>query len=141
MPQLDELGRPYVGDDTKHVIREALDALPTNKRGALLLIADESGTRAHLAARIGDHWKVAAGSGFSGRTNVPPDTWPQNCPGKRWKIIVSVTTGSTVATTKSLPGGTRTVPSAWTTRATAQSYQRRDCRGTSGRTSGGSTGW
>lgn len=38
-------------------------ALPEGKKGAMVVIADEQGARAHLAAKIGDHWKVAFEAG------------------------------------------------------------------------------
>lgn len=42
---------------------ESFAAVPDGKRGALVVIADEHGSRALLAAKLGDHWKVAAGGG------------------------------------------------------------------------------
>lgn len=63
-PTLDVLGRPALGDAIKAHISAAFQAVPPGKRGALLIIADETGTRAHVAARLGDHWKVAGGPGF-----------------------------------------------------------------------------
>ena len=43
-------------------IADALAAIPTDKRDALLVRADANGNAtATLAARYGDHWKLAAG--------------------------------------------------------------------------------
>ncbi len=38
--------------------------MPEGKRGALLVIADQTGARCHLAAKIGETWKVAGGGGW-----------------------------------------------------------------------------
>ncbi len=62
---LDALGRPVVAEPIKQAIRDAFTAVPAGKRGALLVIADETGTRCQLAAKIGDTWKVAGGGGWS----------------------------------------------------------------------------
>lgn len=63
---LDELSRPSISEQVKARINREFAVVPEWKRSALLLIVDESGVaRAHLAARIGDTWKVAAGGGFA----------------------------------------------------------------------------
>lgn len=64
-PASDALGRPILAAGMKRQIEQAFTVVPEGKRGALLIIADETGARAHLAARIGDsgQWKVAAGAG------------------------------------------------------------------------------
>jgi hypothetical protein len=49
-----------IADAVKASINDAFRAVPDGKRGALLVIADEHGARAMVAARIGDNWKVAA---------------------------------------------------------------------------------
>ncbi len=59
----DELNRPPVTNSIKARIAESFAHVPRGKRGALLVIADESGARFHLAARVGGTWKVAAGAG------------------------------------------------------------------------------
>lgn len=59
----DALGRTPIADAIKAQIDAAFRVVPEDKRGALLVIADESGVRAHVAARIGERWKVAAGGG------------------------------------------------------------------------------
>lgn len=61
----DPLGRPLIAEGMKRQIEQAFAVVPDGKRGALLVIADvETKTaRAHLAAKIHDHWKVAAGVG------------------------------------------------------------------------------
>ena len=59
----DPFKRPLIADETKRQITEALSALPEGKKGALLILVDENGARAHVAARYGEHWKVAAGAG------------------------------------------------------------------------------
>ncbi len=60
-PALDPLGRTSIAEGMKRQIDEAFAGL--QGRGALIVIADEHGARAHLAAKLGDHWKVAAGVG------------------------------------------------------------------------------
>ena len=60
----DEFGRPLLSDAIKQSVADAFKAVPDDKRGALLVIADEHGTRGVLAAKINDHWKVAASGGF-----------------------------------------------------------------------------
>jgi hypothetical protein len=68
----DELGRPLVSESDLQRIRMTLSTIPEGKRGAILLIADESGTaRAHVAAKINDSWKVAAGVGYDWNTKKP----------------------------------------------------------------------
>lgn len=49
-----------IADAVKRSITEAFLAVPDGKRGALLVIADAHGARAMVAARLDDHWKVAA---------------------------------------------------------------------------------
>ncbi len=66
-PPVDHLGRPFVPDDVKGRIAEALRAIPEGKRGVVLVVADERGNaRGHFAARIGKtgDLKVAAGAGW-----------------------------------------------------------------------------
>ncbi len=65
MPAVDSLGRAPIDRPIKQAIAEAFKELPEHRRGALVVIADEHGTRAHLAARVGKsgNWKVAAGAG------------------------------------------------------------------------------
>jgi hypothetical protein len=58
-------------DATKARIDTALSVIPEGKRGALLLVADEQGTRAYLAARLGDHWQLAAGAGVAWEDRKP----------------------------------------------------------------------
>jgi hypothetical protein len=60
----DAFGRPILAEGMKAQVEAAFKAIPDGKRGALLIIADERGATAHVAARIGDHWKVAAGAGM-----------------------------------------------------------------------------
>jgi hypothetical protein len=59
----DPISRTPIADSVRKAIADALSAVPDGKRGALLVIADASGPRAMLAARLNDHWKVAAGGG------------------------------------------------------------------------------
>lgn len=51
-----------ISDAVKASVKDAFKSIPEGKRGALLVIADESGARATVAARVGEHWKVAAGA-------------------------------------------------------------------------------
>lgn len=53
--------RTPIRDAVKQSINDAFRAVPDGRRGALLVIADEYGARAMVAAKFGDHWKVAAG--------------------------------------------------------------------------------
>jgi hypothetical protein len=68
-PPVDALGRPDIAQPIRDEITRAFQHV--KGRGALLIIADETGTRAHLAAKFGDHWKVAAGGGFAWDTKQP----------------------------------------------------------------------
>lgn len=65
MPDLDRLSdtRFPITDAVKASINDAFKAVPDDKRGALLLLADENGARVTVAAKLGDHWKVAGGLG------------------------------------------------------------------------------
>jgi len=60
--------RPSISDQVKLQIAQSLAAVPAGKKGALLVLADEHGARAMLAARLNDSWKVAmsAGSAWTG---------------------------------------------------------------------------
>jgi hypothetical protein len=64
---VDDFGRPVQIPAVRAQIAEALAAIPEGKRGALLILADASATRMHLAAKLGPHWKVAAGGGWNYR--------------------------------------------------------------------------
>jgi hypothetical protein len=61
---VDHLGRPLISDSLKAQIEQAFTPIPEDKRAALLVLVDEQGARMHFAAKIGDHWKVAAGGGW-----------------------------------------------------------------------------
>lgn len=59
--------RTPISDAVKQSITEAFRAVPAGKRGALLVIADVDDrgavtARAMVAAKLGEHWKVAAGT-------------------------------------------------------------------------------
>jgi hypothetical protein len=58
----------------KAQIDAAFGIVPEGKRGALLIIADEQGARAHVAAKINDRWKVAAGLGVPWQ-GAKPSGW------------------------------------------------------------------
>lgn len=60
----DALGRPVVSDQDKARISALWTTIPEGKRAALLIIADDTGARGHVAAKLGDHWRVGAGSGW-----------------------------------------------------------------------------
>ena len=49
-----------IGDAVRRSITDAFTLVPDGKRGALLVIADEHGARAMVAANLNGHWKVAA---------------------------------------------------------------------------------
>ncbi len=65
----DELGRPTVAPSIKDAIDKAFTGV--QGRGALLVIADEHGTRGQLAAKYGDHWRVAGGAGIDWADKKP----------------------------------------------------------------------
>ena len=60
---VDTFGRTPIADAVKRSIDDAFTAVPDGNRAALLVIADESGARVHVAAKLSDGWKVAAGAG------------------------------------------------------------------------------
>jgi hypothetical protein len=60
----DEFGRTPITDAMRQKIADTFTVVPEGKRGALVLIADDKETRAVLAARINDRWKVAGGGGW-----------------------------------------------------------------------------
>lgn len=59
MPDL----RASIDAQAKKLVAESLSEIPDGKRGALLVIADEHGARAHVAARINGDWKVSMAAG------------------------------------------------------------------------------
>lgn len=65
----DDLGRPTVAPSIKDAIDASFKGV--QGRGALLVIADEHGTRAQLAAKYGEHWRVAGGAGFDWAEKKP----------------------------------------------------------------------
>lgn len=68
---LDALGRPVISDAVKEEIKKAFAAVPEDKRGAVLVVADEHGTRGMLAWKLGGKWKVAAGAGYDWKGKQP----------------------------------------------------------------------
>lgn len=70
----DSLGRPILAEGMKRQIEEAFKVVPTDKRGAVLVIADERGARAHVAAKINGSWKVAGGGGVAW-AGKKPEGW------------------------------------------------------------------
>jgi hypothetical protein len=66
---VDALGRPELGAGLRAQVDAALAAIPDGRRAALVVIGRATDTggsaTAHLAARFGDHWKVAAGGGVT----------------------------------------------------------------------------
>lgn len=67
----DPFDRPPIAPSIKAAIDQAFQGLDASDRGALLIIADEQGTRAHLAAKLNDHWRVAAGAGWQWAEKKP----------------------------------------------------------------------
>lgn len=62
----DDLFRPVLTEEQTARISTLFSSLPENKRAAVLVIADLSGTaRATVAARLGKHFQVAAGAGYT----------------------------------------------------------------------------
>lgn len=70
----DALGRPILAEGMKRQIDEAFKVVPEGRRGSLLIIANEQGASAHVAAKFGEHWKVAAGAGVPW-TGEKPTGW------------------------------------------------------------------
>lgn len=60
------MSNPFSYDATRTTVHDSLasafQSIPDGKRGALLVVADQDGARALLAARIGHHWQLAAGA-------------------------------------------------------------------------------
>jgi hypothetical protein len=71
MSELDPLGRTPLAAGMKAQIDAALSEIPEGKRGAVVILFDEHGARAHLAARIKGTWKVAAGAGVPLKDGKP----------------------------------------------------------------------
>jgi hypothetical protein len=65
--------RTPIADSLRRQIAQQLDALPEDKRGALVIVADDHGARAHLAARLGEGWKIAFEAGKA--WDEPAPTW------------------------------------------------------------------
>ncbi len=58
--------RPVITPEQKTTLRTYFADIPPKKRAALLVIADLDGhARAMVAAKLGSHWKVAAGAGYT----------------------------------------------------------------------------
>jgi hypothetical protein len=57
-----------VQDEVRQKIRDAF--MGVDGRGALLVIADTTGVRAHVAANLNGTWKVAAGGGVNWKGKV-----------------------------------------------------------------------
>lgn len=70
----DAFGRTPISESVKASITQAFTAIEPGKTGALLVLVDERGARAHLAARFGAHWKVAAGGGWDWTGTRPTGT-------------------------------------------------------------------
>lgn len=60
----DALGRPDLAASDRAAITQAFEGI--TGRGALLVIVDPTDkvARGHVAAKLGEHWRVAAGAGF-----------------------------------------------------------------------------
>jgi Mg-chelatase subunit ChlD len=73
MSELDPLGRTPLAAGMKAQIEATLREIPDGKRAALLVVADETGARAVVAAKIGPKgdWKIAAGLGTAWREPRP----------------------------------------------------------------------
>jgi hypothetical protein len=62
--------RTPISDAVKASITDAFKVVPSDKRGALLLIGDEHGARLMTAAKFGDHWKVGGGVAYDGKVSA-----------------------------------------------------------------------
>ena len=47
---------------THDSLDSAFKSIPDGRRGALIVLVDQDGARASVAAKIGDHWQLAAGT-------------------------------------------------------------------------------
>jgi len=61
---VDALNRTPISNWMKAKIESELNGIADDKRGALIIMADDHGTTAHLAARLSDGWKVAGEIGW-----------------------------------------------------------------------------
>jgi hypothetical protein len=43
-------------------LADAFQAIPNGKRGALIIVTDQDGARALVAAKLGAHWQLAGGA-------------------------------------------------------------------------------
>ena len=70
---LDDKGRYPISEGMKRRIEQEFAIVPDGKRGALLVIADQHGTRGMFAAKLDGkgRWKVVAGGGFTWTENKP----------------------------------------------------------------------
>lgn len=59
----DELGRPALAAEDRASITQAFEGV-TGRGALLVIVGPDKVVRGHVAARLGDHWKVAAGAGF-----------------------------------------------------------------------------
>lgn len=71
----DTFGRPSISEGMKRQVEDAFKVVPSDKRSAVLVIVDERGARAHLAARLNGQWKVAGGAAFPWVGEEKPSGW------------------------------------------------------------------
>lgn len=74
-PSTDALGRTPITDGMKRQIATAFATIPDGKRGALVIVGDETGARAHVAAKVNGTWKVAGGAGAVWREKSRGSAW------------------------------------------------------------------
>lgn len=69
----DPLKRTPISAGMKAMIADILSEIPEKKRGAVLVVHDfeSNTTKAHLVAKLGEHWKVAAGAAFAWEGRKP----------------------------------------------------------------------
>jgi hypothetical protein len=68
---LDPLGRTPIASMMKARIAEALRTIDEDKRGAVLVLVDDRGAQAHIAAKLNGSWKVAGGLSVPWETRKP----------------------------------------------------------------------
>lgn len=59
-----------IANSINKAIGEALSTIPDGRNGALLMVTTPDGSQGVFAARVGDHWKLAAGGGVDRNLHV-----------------------------------------------------------------------
>lgn len=59
-----------IANSINKAVGEALATIPDGKNGVLLLVTTPDGTQGVFAARVGEHWKLAAGGGLDRDSHI-----------------------------------------------------------------------